>query len=146
MKRMKPENEIAELLDGALDGLTGEGETDGAPVAFHPLPVPARCCGTILQASYAEAYDFCCPTCGDPACYVCGCTEQAACSRVLVSADGLLRTVHACGWAGPGMCSFCYSRAAYELYQKATGRPADDPYYMTVGRGAREFKGLGYGV
>ena len=122
------------------------GDEGADPFVFHPMPVPARCCGTILQASFAEANDYCCPTCGCRVCYTCGCVERDACTRTAVSADGTRSQTYACGWAFMGLCSFCLSRAAYELYQEATGRRADDPYYVAVGRDVRAVKGLAYGV
>lgn len=117
-----------------------------SPLVFHPAPVPARCCGTILQATYAEENDFCCPYCGADVCYTCGCVDDAACTAVKHNADGTERTVLACSWRAPGTCSFCYWRAAYEFYQEATGRPADDPFYMTIGQSVRAVKGLGWGI
>jgi hypothetical protein len=107
------------------------------PLVFHPMPIPCRGCGTILQATYAEENGFACPHCRRPACYTCGCTEDRACS-IEIQGEPL-----ACSWSLPGLCSFCAWRFAYEVYQEATGRPADDPFYMSLGRTARAFHSLG---
>jgi len=141
-----PEGDI-HLLSRLDELLAGDLFVDAAaPTGFHPHPVPCRNCGTILQATYAKANGFKCPQCLAPACYTCGCTETSACVLGLVSADGALSTEHVCGWAFPGMCTFCYSTAAYELYMRATGREAADPFETFGGRTAFAFKGLGYGV
>lgn len=46
----------------------------------------------------------------------------------------------------PGICLFCFSRAADALYQQGTERPADDPFYLSIGRTVLGVKGLAYGV
>jgi hypothetical protein len=126
------------------DGFTFDEQP--TPIAFHPLPVPARCCGTILQASYAAHYGFCCPQCGAPVCYTCGCVEHEACSVTVTSLDGRQSAEYTCAWAEPGVCSFCFSRAAYEFYQEVTGRPKDDAYYMSLGHSVRAVKGLDWRI
>jgi hypothetical protein len=123
-----------------------DDEPAGRPVALHPHPVPCRKCGTVLQATYAQANEFRCPECGEPVCYTCGCVESDACQAEVSNRDGSGTKVYHCWWATPGACGFCLARAAYELYMEATGRPADDPFYMNLGRTSRGFKGLGYGV
>lgn len=120
---------------------------DPEPLAFHPLPVPARCCGTILQASYAERDGYCCPNCGEAVCYTCGCVDSEACSLTVTSLDGASSATYTCDrWAEPGICTFCYWRAAYEFYQEATGRPKTDPHYMGLGASVRAVKGLAWGL
>jgi predicted RNA-binding Zn-ribbon protein involved in translation (DUF1610 family) len=116
-------------------------------MAMHPHPVPCRNCGIILQATYAEQNEFRCPQCGELVCYVCGCTERSACVVEIHNGDKTSTTAWICEWANvPGTCSHCYSRAAYELYQEANGEPADDPFYMSLGRSAFGVKGLDYAV
>ena len=116
-------------------------------IAMSPHPVPCRKCGTILQASYADQNGFACPHCLSPVCYVCGCTETRACVAVVENKDKTSRTEVTCSWTEyPGCCSTCYWRLAYELYQDATDRPADDPFYMSLGRSAFGEKGLAYGT
>ena len=34
----------------------------------------------------------------------------------------------------PGIRLFCFSRAACELYQQGTERPAHHPFYLSIGR------------
>jgi hypothetical protein len=116
------------------------------PLPFHPLPVPCRGCGTVLEASYAAESGFCCPVCGEAVCWTCGCVEGHACAVEVSTLDGSHSEVLVCGWAAPGCCTFCASRAAYEFYQEATGRPADDPYYLALAPSVRPVKGLGWGV
>lgn len=131
------------LFDGEPDEMVfGDPE----PIAFHPLPVPARCCGTILQASYALQNGYVCPNCGAQVCYICGCVEREACSLTVTSHDGARSATYACSWAEPGTCTFCYWRAAYEFYQEATGRPKNDPHYMSLGASVRAVKGLAWGL
>jgi hypothetical protein len=129
-----------------LDSFFDETATRFPAIIFHPMPVPARCCGVVLQATYAAENDFRCPNCLALVCYTCGCVENHACTKTVTTADRARAVTYTCGWAEAGICSFCYSRAAYELYQEATGRAADDPYYMSMGRSVRTVKGLGYGV
>lgn len=117
-----------------------------APLPFHPLPVPCQGCGTVLQASSAADNGFRCPVCTRPACYCCGCTQDRACVVEVTTLDGSHSEQLVCGWAEPGCCSFCFARAAYEFYQEATGRPADDHYYLALAPSVRAVKGLGWGV
>ena len=119
---------------------------EDSPLVFHPLPVPARCCGTILQATYAEENDYCCPNCGAEVCYTCGCSYNQACASIRTTADHRRQMIINCSWYAPGTCSFCYWRAAYEFYQEATGRVADDPFYLAIGQTVRAVKGLGWGI
>lgn len=118
-----------------------------APTSFiHPAPVGCRRCGTILQASYAAEAEFCCPTCGEPACYTCGCTETRACSASIPNLAGSRTATMHCGWVAPGLCSFCGGRAAYEMYMAATGRPAVDRFYLGLAPSAFAVRGLGAGL
>lgn len=113
---------------------------------FHPHPIPCRNCGTILEATDAAVNSYSCPECLEPVCYVCGCVESYACTMEVANADQTAEATYNCSWADVGTCSFCLSRAAYEFYQQATDRSADDPYYMDLGRTVRAVKGLAYGV
>lgn len=136
---------VAAAVDDDLffDAEVGAGEPQ---IVLHPHPVPCRGCGMLLQATYAERNGFACPNCGRQACYTCGCVEDHACSVTVTSADGARSLTYACWWIGPGACSFCMHRAAYELYQRANGEPATDPYYMSLGRTSFGVKGLHYGI
>lgn len=105
-------------------------------IAIHPNPTPCKKCGTILQASLADEYNNRCPGCGEPVCYICGCTELTPCVYGAAT----------CSWVPDARaCSRCFARLAYELYQQATGRPADDPYYLQAPT-AFAVKGLAHGV
>jgi hypothetical protein len=119
---------------------------EAVPFVLHPLPTPCRGCGTILQATYAEDADFCCPVCLRPVCYTCGCVEEHACTAAVATAGGAHEPTLTCSWELPGCCSFCAWRASYEFYQEATGRQADDPFYVTLAPSVRAVKGLGYGI
>lgn len=115
--------------------------------ALHPHPVACSNCGCMLQATYAEANNFCCPECGEEVCYICGCTAAAACVVTKSTRDKSNSQTYRCGWSSqPGACSFCYSRIAYEFYQEAIGLPADDAFYMSLSREPRAYKSLAYGV
>jgi hypothetical protein len=46
----------------------------------------------------------------------------------------------------PGICLFCFSRAAYELHQQGTERPVDDQFYLSIDRTVLGVKGLAYWV
>jgi predicted RNA-binding Zn-ribbon protein involved in translation (DUF1610 family) len=113
---------------------------------LSPHPVPCRNCGAILQATYAEENDFACPNCGKDVCYTCGCVEASACSVKVSNRDETSAVVLVCAWAAMGICTFCFWRMAYEFYQEVVGLPADDPFYMSIGRTVRGVKGLGYGI
>lgn len=111
---------------------------------MHPEPIPCRRCGTILRATFADADGYRCPTCGEPVCYICGCSMERACVVEVATLDGTRTKRHVCSWSDlPGTCSHCFRRAVYELYQQATGRPANDPFYIRLGRSAFGQKGLG---
>lgn len=99
-------------------------------VILTPQPVPCKHCFTILKATYAAQNDGLCPGCGEMACYTCGCVDDRACVRLTRSADGQHVMESICGWAEPGLCSFCHSEAAYVLYMEATGRVPSDPFYL----------------
>ena len=99
-----------------------------------PQPVNCQSCGYLLKASYAAQNMGCCPSCGEPACYTCGCVAAFACVKALRTNDGARSLMHACAWAEMGLCSFCFDEAAYVLYMEATGRVPTDPYYLRTYR------------
>lgn len=117
-------------------------------LAFTPNPVGCRNCGTMLYASHAQAQHFGCPSCLVPCCYTCGCTDLRGCEIREVNGDNTSSMEMRCSWSqAPGVCSFCRWRAAYEFYQLTIGQPANDPFYMSIGRTVHaEAKGLAHGV
>lgn len=135
-----------EELDRLNDFFDEFEQPQGRPVALHPHPVPARCCGTILQATYAAQNEFCCPKCGTPVCYTCGCVDFDACQVEVSNRDGSNTQTYQCWWAAAGTCGFCLARAAYELYMEATGRPADDQFYLNLAPTSFGYKTLAHGV
>jgi hypothetical protein len=136
-----------EDFGGILDPAGWPFNEGPGPLVFHPLPVPARCCGTILQATYADQNDYRCPQCRALVCYTCGCTEASACDlKIVTEATGHV-THLVCAWSPmPGLCSFCWWRAAFEFCQEATGREATSEFYSTIGKSVRAVKGLAWGL
>lgn len=101
-------------------------------VVLTPQPTPCRDCFCMLQATSAEENDGCCSACGAEACYCCGCTNERACVRTILSINGQHSTTSRCSWAAPGLCSFCHEEAAYVLYMLVTDRvPSDGDYLRT---------------
>src|SRR5918912_685983 len=85
VKRMARNGQDLEDFGGILDPAGWPFNEGPGPLVFHPLPVPARCCGTILQATYADQNDYRCPQCRALVCYTCGCTEASACDLKIVT-------------------------------------------------------------
>jgi len=87
-------------------------------------PTGCKECGTILTWILAAQYNYECPTCRLPSCFICGCSDTKPCTKVVSNKDATNSQEYQCSWIKHGPCSFCLTKITEELYSAAAAAAA----------------------